>query len=395
MKNLYIDVKNQSTGGGTVISDEWVRPDDWLALPVLAEGDQKFVGLHAVYGDSDFVSVLCAGNYTVDWGDGTVENVAANTKRDHLFSYAALAGTECSRGYRQAIVTITPQDGQRLTLINLQQRHSQPVLSVYRSGWLDIEIVSSNLNSLVTGGSTVINSMVEQIRYVGTNQLTSMANMFFNFYSLQSVPEFYTSLSNTFQSTFQTCYALKRGPMLDTSNGTNFSSMYSTCTGLLSIPHYNTSKGTNFSNMLYNCYALMELPPLDTSSGTNFFYMLYACFSITVIPLLDLSLATNTSRMLYGCSNLNTLPAFNLALATTVDYMLNNCYSLQRARFVNISSSFSITSCRFSAYEIEQLFNGLSAVSSATLTITGNWGAAYLTDTQKAIATNKGWTLVL
>jgi hypothetical protein len=41
------------------------------------------------------------------------------------------------------------------------------------------------------------------------------------------------------------------------------------------------------------------------------------------------------------------------------------------------------------------IFNGLkSGVSGQTITITGNWGAQYLDATDRAIATNKGWTIV-
>jgi len=395
MKNLYIDVKNQSTGGGTVIIDEWVRPDDWLALPVLAEGDQKFVGLHAVYGDSDFVSVLCAGNYSVDWGDGTVENVAANTKRDHLFSYAALAGTECSRGYRQAIVTITPQAGQLLTLVNLQQKHSQAGLSSYRTQWLDIAIVGSSLSTLSIGGNSMNNGMLEQATYIGVNSIISMSNMFYGCTSLQSIPQLYSGLATVFRSMFQGCYSLKHGPSLDTSQGNDFTSMFNLCTGMLSIPLYNTSEGTNFSSMFSNCYSLPTIPAINTSKGTNFSSMFLGCHSLLYLPLIDLLHSTSCINMLTGCECIGELPEFDITNVSGLSGMLGSCYSLQRVRFKNISYTISFFNCKLSALELEQIFNNLKVVSTQIITVTGNWGAAYLTDTQKAIATNKGWTLVL
>lgn len=394
MKNLYIDIKSQSSGGGTVISDEWVRPDDWLALPVLAEGDQKFVGLHAVYGDSDFVSVLCAGAYTVDWGDGTVEDVAANTKKDHLFSYAALAGTESSRGYRQAIVTITPQAGQLLTKIDLQQKHSQAGLSNYYGQWLEISMVGASITYLVCGGTTIYQGLLEQFRYIGNNQLTAADNLFLNCQVLESV-SINTSQCTSFRGMFQGNYRLKHGPALDTSNALDMYAMFSTNTSLKSIPLYDTSKVTNFNSMFQNCYSLEYIPSLDTSSGTIFINMFYACYSLLTIPLLDLTNASSTGSMLYNCRSLQVIPDINIPNITNNTGMLQNCYCLQRARLQSVSKTISLSGCKLSAAELEQLFTSLANVTSQTLTITGNWGAAYLTDTQKAIATNKGWTLVL
>jgi hypothetical protein len=70
-----------------LVSDgEWVRPSDWLALPTVTVAEQKFVGLHAVFPEgNNFCAFLFRGAYTVDWGDGVVENVADNVKAEHVY----------------------------------------------------------------------------------------------------------------------------------------------------------------------------------------------------------------------------------------------------------------------------------------------------------------------
>ncbi len=51
---------------------------DWLPLPAIQPGEQKLVGLFGVYpGEGNVLALRAAGNYTVDWGDGTSESVTS------------------------------------------------------------------------------------------------------------------------------------------------------------------------------------------------------------------------------------------------------------------------------------------------------------------------------
>jgi hypothetical protein len=78
------------------VSSPYVRPPAWLALPVLTDASIRFVGLHAVYPDSNFVALSAAGDYTVDWGDGSsAVNVATGVQANYQYDFttAALAGT--------------------------------------------------------------------------------------------------------------------------------------------------------------------------------------------------------------------------------------------------------------------------------------------------------------
>src|SRR5574337_1200025 len=71
----------------------WTRPSSWLSMPSVVSTDQKFVGLHAVYEDSNFVALSASGNYTVDWGDGTSPvNTSAGVTTEYDIPYANVAG---------------------------------------------------------------------------------------------------------------------------------------------------------------------------------------------------------------------------------------------------------------------------------------------------------------
>jgi hypothetical protein len=256
-------------------SSLYQRPADWLNLPVLSEGDQKLVGLYAVYNtDTNFISFKCQGAYTVDWGDGSVsENIDSNVMAYHNYSYASFDDTSlCSRGYRQSIVTITPQEGQNLTKIDLGKSHNQAGLpSVYSSGWLDIAIVGANISILQLYPKdypyVIRHSNLEIFNYIGTNVITSCLSLFGGCSSLQKIENFDTSSSQNFSYMFSGCTKLEKIPQLNTSNGTNFSYMFKQCRNLKYVGHIDTSKATTLTYMFQDCFSIKELPMLDFSNN--------------------------------------------------------------------------------------------------------------------------------
>ena len=119
---FHLPILSGSSSGGNLTPEPYVRPVDWLSIDSLVNsGDQKVVILAAVFEESNFVAVQCQGNYTVNWGDGTVTNYSSNTIAYYQYdwNYSGFSGTTTSRGYKQTIITITPQAGQNLTLVRL------------------------------------------------------------------------------------------------------------------------------------------------------------------------------------------------------------------------------------------------------------------------------------
>jgi hypothetical protein len=66
----------------------WTRNPSWLALPTVGDTEQKFVGLIAVFEQSNFTAFTASGAYTVDWGDGVVEDVASGGTALHEYDFA-------------------------------------------------------------------------------------------------------------------------------------------------------------------------------------------------------------------------------------------------------------------------------------------------------------------
>ena len=347
-------------GSGAVL-EPWTRPADWLALPSIVSTDQKFVGLHAVYTDSNFLALSAEGAYTVDWGDGSAaENFASGVVAYRTYDYTnpAFDGTLTERGYKQAIVTVTPQPGQNLTTLNLHQKHNQANLNLYSSGFLDIAIAGSLMTSLLIGSQTAGSSTqvitfrdLEQVNILSA-AITSASYLFNNCSSLGNITA-------------------------STGTVTNFTYMFSNCSSLQTIPLLNTAAGTNFAYMFYNCYSLQTIPLLNTAAGTNFTYMFSNCYSLQTIPLLNTAAGTNFSSMFGNCFSLQTIPLLNTAAGTNFSSMFGNCFSLQTGTISGPRYVLSYASCKLSQSALQAIIDnlGISNTTGLAFTISTNWGA--------------------
>lgn len=371
-------------GGGSEIADAWVRPAEWLDLPDNADGVQKVSILNAVFDtDSEFVALLCNGAYTVDWGDGVIENFATGIKAEHKYVYSDSdlnSDTVATFGYKQCIITITPQLGQNLTNLRFEQYHTTIGSSMsydITTGFLDIRINGIYISAVLLGSPNnyVKHSMLEQC-LIGECISTSFANLFYDCYALQSVS------------------------IKDTSNVTSFASMHYNNYSLQKMPTYTfRSAGVTVNSMFYNCYSLIETYPLvittstvgsvesmftfckslkyiDLTINSNINYSMSLLFSsspsletinlvltgtgkvtnlvstfamnlIKSSPVIDTSLCTSFLQTFQNCPRLTDLYEYNYASATTLAQMLDGCYNLKSVPNFNITASCTSLSSTF------------------------------------------------
>ena len=362
--------KNRILAGSSSTSD-WTRPTDWLAMPTI--GTQEFIGLLAITDDdSNYIALLCTGAYTVDWGDGVIENVVTNTKAQHTYTYSAISNsTISSRGYKQVLVRVTPQDGQNLTKLSLQQQHSA-VARVQSVGWLDIAINGPSMSLIYLGGLSIWASICENVDIYSLANPTSLAELFNNFASLQKFTIANTSLVSNTQNMFDGCRALRTVPLFDMASVTNATSMFYNCTSLLTIPLFNTSKLIGAQQMFTNCNSLRTIPLLDFSNVTNLIYTFQGCFSLQSVPLLNTVKVTNATQAFYQCLSLQTIPNFNFTASIGLDSILAST-SVGKGAFQNVKVNSQYTNLFYNRAAVIEVFNGLaSGVTSKTITITTN-----------------------
>lgn len=102
--------------------------------------------------------------------------------------------------------------------------------------------------------------------------------------------------------------------------------------------------------------------------------------------------------MFYQCSALKKIVC-DMSNATDATNFIVYAYSLQELKLTNIPKiNIDIKYSNVTREQFLDIFNSLPDASgdstSPTLTITGCRGVVDLTDDDKAIATNKNWTLV-
>jgi surface protein len=375
---------------------DWTRPADWLAMPTI--GAQEFIGLLAVTDDeSNHIALTCQGAYTVDWGDGVTENVATNVKAQHTYTYSAISsGTLSTRGYKQVLVRVTPQAGQNLTKVDLNQQNSI-LAKLHTVSWLDLHYNGSNITSIVYGGGGGLVSfhMVESVRMNALGAITSFAGLFsYLFAGLQTVTITGSSSVTNFSTMFYNCPSLKYVD-LNVSSGSSFDTMFGNCYSLQKAPllNFKTTGTISCLSMFASCSSLREVPLINTIAVTAVHYMFQNCTSLQSIPLLNTQSVTNFSFFTSGC-NLQQLPNFNTAAGTDFNSMLGG-NSLAKGAFQGTRYAISYANKCLSQSAIVDIFNGLgTAVGTPTINVSSNPGRAALTAGEILIATAKGWIVV-
>jgi len=378
-----------SGGTADITAPDWVRPFDWLPMPTVTSAEQKFVGLHAVIEDSDnycaFRFTTSAGDYQVDWGDGVIETFASNVTAEHQYNfdtYDVGNTTLSTRGYKQAMIVVTPVSG-NLTICNFQLRYvTSPVQNqLYSTGFLDMILSMPNAiiqgQSIVLGGGTQVrHSYCERVQILNIGACTIFTDLFREFRALQtfSLPD--TTQITLTNSMFLNCNALKRVPLFNTENVTSFATMFNNANSLPTIPLFNTAKVTIMNSMFSGCSSLQSVPLLDTSKATNMNGLFNSCFSLNSIPALSTASITPSAGTDFA----------------NFGFFAN---SLNRCQVV-FARQVSFSNCQLSRDAIVEIFTNLvdrTSTTSAEINITNNWGASALSTADREIATNKNWTI--
>ena len=341
----------------------YVRPSDWLTLPSVTNTDQKIVLLYAVFNDdSNYIAMTnttSAGTYTVDWGDGTSTSVAASGAiAQHKYDWNNVSGTTLTtRGYRQAIITITPTTANLVT-INLTTKYVDATTNFptqYVNRVLDSLISGPSLTSIVLSSNGSPMGLMEQTQILSTGNncnlgscygycyslqnivgisanlgyIANLSNTFVSCVKLQTLPVFTTTQVTTMSGMFSGCYSLISVPILSLTSCTSLNGIFNACSSLINAPAWNTSNITDMTNMFTSCYSLTNVPLYNTSNVTLMGNMFASCYALKTCPNFNTIKVTNMSTMFSNCSSLQTIPLFNYAACTTTVQMFLSCYSLR------------------------------------------------------------------
>lgn len=311
------------------------------------------------------------------------------------------------------------------------------------SGILEISGNCSSIKITMNSSKTLLRTLrMEYFSFYGLNVYGSN-NLYLGAYyqtgyiysELKSVPELKFA-NNVLQigNMFQFCTELVS--IDDTAfNGKKMDEMRYTfreCGNLINCGHINTF--TSFPNLgqaFNNCHSLQYLPisklPHNTSGDSNSNQIYMGCTSITDItdaysdPEND-GITKINSKDIFTATNITELPEsyiegpdqcvsewfrycpiviYRGTLNGTKEIKNNDAFtSCQQFRMTNITRSLDIRNSQYNYYnlytrdELLWIFNnGLEPVTTPQTLTVGAAALALLSDSDKAIATDKGWTL--
>lgn len=250
-----------------------------------------------------------------------------------------------------------------------------------------------------------------------------------------------SSLYTLAQYAFQNCMSLKKIDLSNVASSTIrfITGAFHNCQALEEIIFNDETQITESSeSCFYNCYALTNecaneilarfYSTIISSCGTYF----YNCTSLTNIKIPEgVTSIQGSANMFYGCTNLEefTFPS-TLQKFYNCNLFFGSCSSLKKVIFksvidsssaaVSVSGGYNMFAACTALETIEipeewnvslyisngstsfsnvithdcmvNIFNDLATVDSGTITL-GETNLARLSDEEKAIATDKGWTL--
>jgi surface protein len=266
------------------------------------------------------------------------------------------------------------------------------------------------------------------LSHFNTSKVTTMNNMFCYCMALSELDlsSFDTPNLKSMNNMFFNCKSLKNLNIssFNTKNVTDMKSLFENCAELseLDLSSFNTSNVTNMERMFYGCTNLtsLDLSNFDTSSVTSLSCMMYNCKNLASFNMrnFDTSKVTSMASMFDGCTSLEEITGFSamnkagIALGLPYGTKATATKALKRLTFrtdlpegtYSVRSAIYIKFCSFDREGMVEMFNTLPDVSTQTysetykkITITGNPCVVdgTLTEEDKAIATAKGWTLVI
>ena len=136
------------------------------------------------------------------------------------------------------------------------------------------------------------------------------------------------------------------------------------------ISYNDTENAKGMTNMFNSCGKLTSIPLLNTSKVNDMYGTFFRCNELTSIPALDVSNVNNFDNAFYGCSNLESIEMTGMKVSFDIHW-----------------------STKLTREALVVILNNLATVSTSKKLTMGAENLAKVTEEDKLIATNKGWTL--
>lgn len=368
-----------------------LKPSDWQNLPEpLPDEEVIYILMGVADIDNNYALLSFSGDYTIDWGDGVIENYASAVYASHLYDYnSGFLSSETNEGLKQAIIKVTPQSGQTLFGATFATQLTDFIGSGHYSMFLEVKIACSQfqlasntfqdnphiriidfvypLNDDGNYFSRAFEDMksltwIRRMDIQGLDFISSKngSYMFANCNSLVKLPFLDLTKFSNLQGAFRYCNSLREINIETSDSLTYCPNMFENCTSLKKVPYVETENCNTLNNFCQSCYNIETFPKLNTSNITNFSYFLDSCYSLKKVSALDYSKATNMAYAFKTCLSLTEIGRNN-----TLEFL--QPVSL-RATFSTCSSledlSLSIEELSTDSYHLYETFYNCNSLTS-------------------------------
>jgi len=377
----------------------WKRNPLWLPLPTVNVGDNRFVGLYAVFeddADGNTITIDIGAGNQIDYGDGTIITSITGTNT-HVYNYATISSPilqmEDGTNYKMVVVDC---DITGTTNVILNQTITGRVRRV--TGWLDIlaagssllDIIISNNESSISGFSLLL----ERLLIVEMNALATGGGQLCNILTKLRILKFpslntATNLNRTFQNTGD--IRDENGNPLSINNTTLITSIFHifrssaiTKFGDINIP--NCVGQTN----LFLAAKIQELGDLNFNSFTTLSNA-FESSDINKIGSINVTTSlTSLNRAFTFCYHIRKIVfTGDMSSVTNTNFAFAQCFSLNRLILPNLTMGFDIRDTQITGTNLQDLFTSLGTASgSQTITL-----PTFTIGEPTTIATGKGFTI--
>lgn len=152
------------------------------------------------------------------------------------------------------------------------------------------------------------------------------------------------------------------------------------------------------SSMCENCKTMIISDfGSGVSDNVNGYRMFKNCYSLVICKGIINLKRGQAPEMFYGCNSLKKIDyEFDFTKITDVSMMFTGCTSLEylRLKANTLNKNFKVSDCtKLSHDSLLSILNACIETESALTLTLGATNLAKLSEEEKAIATNKGWTL--
>lgn len=311
-------------------------------------------------------------DFTIDWGDGTV-----NTFNGTLSSIAHTYTTQGSHDVK--ISGVFPQiyfanlNTSRTKLVELKQWGDVLIENMEKSfyGCTNLKITATDTGKFSVGCSVWTEAFRDCVglETLGNTDMSVAYNLTRTFQGCTSLITFNKPLpaGRIFDSTWSGCTLLQSfGTQL--TQCINLSYTWYNCSSMVDCTAPDTTNPAliSLSNTWNGCASLSTAPLIDLSQGNvlTLSSTWRGCTSFTTFPsAIDLSYSTNLTSAWRDCSGLTSMPSLNIPSADILTSAFQNCTGLSTIPAL----------LNFRPVNIQQMFFGCSGITTAANANTWNF----------------------